>query len=617
MNTRFISWPFSVTGSSASRTMPDRLNDIINVKDWGAPGDGSNQYAAIQSAIDYCLSPPSCGGIVFFPPGSYALSTNALTVGSNSSTAFAQLLGSGPSNTALSANSTSYIISKGSSLTYDAINRIQGFGLTNTSTSGGAIKIAGTCVTIENCFATALIGIDASDANGALIADCQLGGIDNPLGSASSYPFSLYGVAAYLGNQCMAINCRGTGSQYIGFALSGTGASLLGCAYEVVNYGVRVGWGPNGETPAYACTVQVFQTEQTYNGIDLYNCQGGYISSPNLNATIGTGPQNITNLSWDSTNHLVTATTSSPTFLTAGSTYRIHLTVQPEGLFASGFWREQEFTVITSTGPGATQFTYAGPATDPGAFSGDITSMTYSSSTNKAKVGIVTATPLLTASVIHISTDGTMPSGWLTGNNGTVLVTSGDATSFAYDLSVSSAPAAYGGGSSWHYNSVTWMFPLRYGMRCRKVSETLIQGSWSGHLSLAAIDLDYDGEAQHRNNIIQGLSGDLGWNLPSNLSNLSGWQFLQCGSTGVTTNSESSGTPNPFAALTFANLPGNFTPPFGSTSIYQDGPIEGQEYSIIDSSVTSSGNFAAVISSGGGGNHAKLRYDGSNWRISG
>jgi hypothetical protein len=37
--------------------MPDRLSDIINVKDWGALGNQvANDTAAIQAAINYSLA---------------------------------------------------------------------------------------------------------------------------------------------------------------------------------------------------------------------------------------------------------------------------------------------------------------------------------------------------------------------------------------------------------------------------------------------------------------------------------------------------------------------------------------------------------------------------------
>ena len=37
--------------------MPDRLSDVINVKDWGALGNKSHNDAPnIQAAIDFCIS---------------------------------------------------------------------------------------------------------------------------------------------------------------------------------------------------------------------------------------------------------------------------------------------------------------------------------------------------------------------------------------------------------------------------------------------------------------------------------------------------------------------------------------------------------------------------------
>jgi hypothetical protein len=50
--TVFLTWAFKATGATTARTLPNRLADVVNVKDYGAPGDGTDQTAALQLAID-------------------------------------------------------------------------------------------------------------------------------------------------------------------------------------------------------------------------------------------------------------------------------------------------------------------------------------------------------------------------------------------------------------------------------------------------------------------------------------------------------------------------------------------------------------------------------------
>ena len=47
-DTAFTQFGFAATGAPTARTMPDRLNDTINVKDWGAIGNKAhNDTSAI------------------------------------------------------------------------------------------------------------------------------------------------------------------------------------------------------------------------------------------------------------------------------------------------------------------------------------------------------------------------------------------------------------------------------------------------------------------------------------------------------------------------------------------------------------------------------------------
>src|SRR5688500_3359512 len=68
-DTPFSNYAFPATGTTAARTMPDRLADIKNVKDFGAAGNGSrDDTAAIQAAVNRTGFPYSSAsrGTVYF-----------------------------------------------------------------------------------------------------------------------------------------------------------------------------------------------------------------------------------------------------------------------------------------------------------------------------------------------------------------------------------------------------------------------------------------------------------------------------------------------------------------------------------------------------------------------
>lgn len=67
------------TGSTTGRALKDRFSDVVNVKDFGAVGDGvADDSAAIQSAINYALSVTSASKVVYVPSGRYIIGTRLI-----------------------------------------------------------------------------------------------------------------------------------------------------------------------------------------------------------------------------------------------------------------------------------------------------------------------------------------------------------------------------------------------------------------------------------------------------------------------------------------------------------------------------------------------------------
>jgi hypothetical protein len=71
-DTAFANFAFRATGGSTDRTMPDRLGEIFNVKDYGAKGNNvADDTTAIRATVAAMYSTSTRCGTVYFPHRTY------------------------------------------------------------------------------------------------------------------------------------------------------------------------------------------------------------------------------------------------------------------------------------------------------------------------------------------------------------------------------------------------------------------------------------------------------------------------------------------------------------------------------------------------------------------
>jgi hypothetical protein len=153
--------PVTVTSTTTARPLAARFSDVVNVKDFGAVGDGlADDTAAIQAAInaaqDLVQGRFRGGAVVFIPAGTYLI-TSTLNISEGDTSGIAggingtgrnnvELAGSGFSSTVLRTpmNSAFDVISFGSGISrdfYGAGVRDLTIGLPGNTTGGCAIRM--------------------------------------------------------------------------------------------------------------------------------------------------------------------------------------------------------------------------------------------------------------------------------------------------------------------------------------------------------------------------------------------------------------------------------------------------------------------------------------------
>lgn len=211
-DTPFTQFSFPATGAPASRTMPNRLAEIKNVRDFGAVGDGgTDDWAAIQAAIDSTSG--ANRGIIFFPPGRYYVyQPLTFNYDGDLSIAFVGVSGS----EILGNNFNDFVFKR----TLGTPNNTKGgrifekLRIINPGATGGCIQLGST--------------------DGAYIRDCIFGGhicvtTEDSAGNSSTN---------VLFENCL-FRAQGTAAGSHGVIIGGSGA-MMGCDSRNIDTGVRI-----------------------------------------------------------------------------------------------------------------------------------------------------------------------------------------------------------------------------------------------------------------------------------------------------------------------------------------------------------------------------------------
>jgi hypothetical protein len=596
-DTAFADFAFPATGTATYRTMPDRLLDVLNVKDWGALGNGRHNDAPnINAAIQYAIT--KGGGRIFFPNGNYNLGS-AIYGGHPSLTASVQLIGAGRLASTFTGVNTIVGAKPGEN---DCLERIENLKV-------GIITLSGQ---MQILFGLMVFKIDCSGATAALLQGIeQNGGSRNTPDNANPGIDPASGIAVALGNQCVAQNVRIGGITDIGFSLAGYSCAVIACAAENQNTAHRLGWAPI-HTGVTASLVSSGSTVIPLIYLPPLMIPGRGLSDPG-----GRIPGGTVIVSSDPAAKTVTISNPTSGGSIAAST-TITFANECPCIGASVYGSENErcncnvdlYNVNSCYIGSSLAVQGSGPGADPG---GPISNLTWDG------VNTVTATTPTPHNLFNARYDIDLGGGnhllqilntvgnnsWFNTtaftNNNNLVVQGVDSTHFKWTgVTVNPGSKTADGSGNYAY----WNYPPNVGMRVRKASQCFIQSGSPGGGRYASIDLDCGGTSVHTNNVAIAVQAVNGWRLPTDRGNLAGWKFLNCAGAG---NQWLANTPgNPDGNMVYANLP-------NGTTVAQPGPLMGQEYLITDAS---SGSFASSVT-GGGANSVKVRWNGSSWLVSG
>lgn len=230
-DTRFVNFTFPATGAPTPRTMPDRLAEIINVKDYGALGNGSDATTAFQNALNAAVS---TGNPMYIPAGNYVISA-ALTF--NTDANFGLWVSGSGYGTFISAGFSGYIFDRHLATPNNTYGPRIFENMRIANTAGGCFRIGSTIgATVRQCnISSSGTSIDFEDAPGSSSENvlCE-NNLLNHSGTVAGSKSIVLG-----GSGCIA-GCDLTSTDK-SLILYGGGISVFGCRMERNNTAITLG----------------------------------------------------------------------------------------------------------------------------------------------------------------------------------------------------------------------------------------------------------------------------------------------------------------------------------------------------------------------------------------
>ncbi len=287
-DTPFTSFPFAAAGAPTPRTMPARLAEIKNVKDFGAVGDGAaDDTGAIQAAVNWTSG--GNRGVIFFPPGTYRV-TSPVTFNYNGGLSIVFRGVNGLST--IVGNFPDYLLKRdlGNGNPTSGGRVIENLNFMNGHAAGGCVRFSSTVGgAVRDCTFSGfrclnLTDTDTNSVQSFTVDACQFssGGISNAIG-------------IIVGGNCTILDCDLTGFGTAAIRPYGVGVNIIGCRMEVNGVGIQLGLdepGTNRSLSGFSivgCTFESNGTAIDFAGGSGHGLIVGLIIHGFQGATIGGG----------------------------------------------------------------------------------------------------------------------------------------------------------------------------------------------------------------------------------------------------------------------------------------------------------------------------------------